>query len=190
MKKALCAGLAFALLFTVTACGSRREEAHSDKMPEFSTAAPSDAAPENPAESETETAQAEVLPTASQETIEQEATKMIIQVGDTTFTATLAENSSVDALKELISSVPLALHMSDYANIEKEADLGVTLPQNNEQINTQAGDIILYQGRTLVIYYDTNSWSLTPIGKIDNVDAEVLRAALGDGDVAVTLWLK
>jgi len=77
--------------------------------------------------------------------------------------------------------------MSDYASMEKGADLGVTLPQNNEPMNTQVGDIILYQGRTFVIYYDTNSWSLTPIGKIDNVDEESLRAALGTGDVTVTL---
>ena len=80
--------------------------------------------------------------------------------------------------------------MSDYAGMEKGADLGITLPQNNEQMNTQAGDIILYQGRTFVIYYDTNSWSLTPIGKIDNVDAEKLREALGSGDVTVTLSLE
>lgn len=116
--------------------------------------------------------------------------KMKIQVGDTTFTATLAENSSVDALKELMADGPLTLHMSDYAHMEKGADLGVTLPQNNKQMNTQAGDIILYQGRTFVIYYDTNSWSLTPIGKIDNVDAESLRTALGAGDVTVTLSLE
>lgn len=129
---------------------------------------------------------------STQENTEMERTemKMKIQIGDTSFTATLAENSSVDALKELMADGPLTLHMSDYANMEKGADLGVTLPQNNEPMNTQAGDIILYQGRTFVIYYDTNSWSLMPIGKIDNVDAESLRAALGTGDVTVTLSLE
>lgn len=135
----------------------------------------------------------EIQPTESaQESTEQEGTemKMKIQVGDTTFMATLAENSSVDAFKELMTDGPLTLNMSDYANMEKGADLGVTLPQNNEQMNTQAGDIILYQGRTFVIYYDTNSWSLTPIGKIDNVDAESLRTALGTGDVTVILSLE
>ena len=116
--------------------------------------------------------------------------KMKIQIGETTFTATLADNSSVDALKELMTDEPLTLNMSDYANMEKGVDLGVSLPQNNEQMNTQAGDIILYQGRTFVIYYDTNSWSLTPIGKIDNVDAEELREVLGTGDVTVTLSLE
>jgi len=166
MKKILCVALSFIILLTVIACGNSRKE------------------------TETRAAQTEVQPIEStQESTEQEAAemKMKIQVGETIFTATLAENSSVDALKELMADGPLTLNMSDYANMEKGADLGVTLPQNNEQMNTQAGDIILYQGRTFVIYYDTNSWSLTPIGKIDNVDAESLKAALGTGDVTVTL---
>lgn len=125
------------------------------------------------------------------EETEQEETemKLKIQVGDTTFTATLAENSTVDAFKELLADGPLTLDMHDYAQMEKGADLGVTLPENNQSMNTQPGDIILYQGRTFVIYYDTNSWSLTPIGKIDQVDPQTLRDTLGDGDVMVTLSL-
>ncbi len=174
MKKIICEALLFVLLFTTMACGSSGEEAK---------------------ESETEagTARTEIQPTEfTQKNTEQEATgmKMKIQIGDTAFTATLEENSSVDALRELMADGPLTLNMSDYAGMEKGADLGVTLPQNNEQMNTQAGDIILYRGRTFVIYYDTNSWSLTPIGKIDDVDAEGLRTALGDGDVTVTLSLE
>lgn len=123
-------------------------------------------------------------------TMQEAGMKMKIQVGDTIFTATLTDNSSVDALKELMAEGSLTLNMSDYAGMEKGADLGVTLPQNNEQMQTQAGDIILYQGRTFVIYYDTNSWCLTPIGKIDNVDAVELKEALGTGDVTVTLTIE
>ncbi len=197
MKKIICVALAFTLLFTIMACGSTGKEENYGIKPEFSTneSAPSDAEPEDAKESETETGeiQTEIQPAEStQESTEQEGTemKMKIQVGDITFMATLAENSSVDALRELMADGPLTLDMSDYANMEKGADLGVTLPQNNEQMNTQAGDIILYQGRTFVIYYDTNSWSLTPIGKIDNVDAESLRTALGTGDVTVVLSLE
>lgn len=111
--------------------------------------------------------------------------KMTVKAGNETFTATLENNSSVEALKEMMKDKPLTLEMSDYANMEKGADLGKTLPQNNVHMNTKAGDIILYQGRTLVIYYDTNSWSLTPIGKIDNVDADKLKKALGSGNVTV-----
>ena len=113
--------------------------------------------------------------------------KMKLEIAGETFTATLENNSSVEALGELLEQGPLTFEMEDYAGMEKGADLGTTLPQNNRQMNTQPGDIILYQGRTLVIYYDTNSWSLTPIGKIDGVSAEELRQALGSGDVTVTI---
>lgn len=184
MKKRICTVLFFTALCTITACGislgepngakgsasSENKGQSFDRELEISTALPNQPDAESEEEPGTETEM-----------------KMKIQVGDATFTATLAENSSVDALMELMEDGSLILDMSDYANMEKGADLGVTLPQNNEQMNVQAGDIILYQGRTFVIYYDTNSWSLTPIAKIDNVDAEELREALGTGDVTVTI---
>ena len=150
-------------------------------------------ATEQPAESASEpTEQSSEAPTeATTSDTDKEETQMLhIQAGESEFTATWADNSSVDALKELLAEGPLTLTMSDYAQMEKGADLGVRLPQNNQQMNTTAGDIILYQGRTLVIYYDQNSWSLTPIAKIEGVDAEKLRAALGDGDVTVTFSLE
>ena len=172
MKKMIYTILVFTVLCMITACGNSKEEQKVNKKSEIST--------------EIKTAESDG------ENTEQEVTemKMKVQVGDTVFTATLAENSSVDALKELMADGPLTLNMSDYAGMEKGADLGITLPQNNEQMNTRAGDIILYQGRTFAIYYDTNSWSLTPIGKIDNVDPEELRKVLGSGDVTVTLFLE
>lgn len=182
MKKTICMVLFFAVLLTVAACKNTQKDQSPDREQEIETG--------TVLSSEVQT---EIQPIeAAQENEEQEITemKMKVQIGDTIFTATLVDNSSVDALKELMADGPLTLNMSDYANMEKGADLGVTLPQNNEQMNTQAGDIILYQGRTFAIYYDTNSWSLTPIGKIDNVDAEELKEALGTGDVTVTLSIE
>ena len=192
MKKLICTILVLTVLFMITACGSSKEEQNVNKESEISTALPAQPDTETGAASNTEV-QTELQPIEpTKENTEQEIAgmKMKVQVGDTVFMATLAENSSVDALKELMADGPLTLEMSDYAGMEKNADLGIALPQNNEQMNTQTGDIILYQGRTFVIYYDTNSWSLTPIGKIDNVDAKELREALGTGDVTVTLSLE
>lgn len=208
MKKLIYMALLFSVIFVIAACGNRQDNKNADGKTESSmssTAQPDAEAeeskqPEAEAESNTESStelsteeQIEAQPTESaQQNTEQEIEemKMKIQVGDTTFTATLADNSSVDALKELMADGPLTLNMSDYAGMEKGVDLGASLPQNNEQMNTQAGDIILYQGRTFAIYYDTNSWSLTPIGKIDNVSAKELREALGTGDVTVILSLE
>lgn len=180
MKRMLCIVLAIMTALAVMGCGNGKK---------IKMLAESDILETGQSISET---QAELEKESVQESTEQEEEelKMKIQVGDTIFTAALTDNSSVYALKELMSDGPLTLNMSDYAGMEKGADLGVTLPQNNEQMNTQAGDIILYQGRTFVIYYDTNSWSLTPIGKIEDVNAEELKETLGTGDVMVTISME
>ena len=112
-----------------------------------------------------------------------------ITIGDNVLTATLAENSSVDALKEALSEGPITVNMRDYGNMEKVGSLGMDLPRNDQQITTEAGDIILYQGSAFVIYYAPNSWNFTRLGKIDNITAEELRAILGDGNVTITLSL-
>lgn len=177
MRKRTFVTLVFILMLTITACSrvaAQNKEAadntHTDRNSSES---------KEPEEAGTEKTQKE-----------ESTVKMKLEMGDHIFTAVLEENSSVDALKELLADGPLTLHMMDYAGMEKGADLGTVLPENNVQMHTQAGDIILYQGKTFVIYYDTNSWSLTPIGKIENVDAAKLRQALGTGDVAVTVSLE
>ncbi len=118
-----------------------------------------------------------------------EETKMYLGIGDQVLTVKMADNTSVEALLALLAEGPLTLEMSDYASMEKGASLPEKLPENNEPMNTVPGDVILYQGRTFVIYYSTNSWSLTPLGKVQGVTAEKLRELLGDGDVTVTLSL-
>ena len=109
--------------------------------------------------------------------------------GGKTFTATLADNSSAEALIALLSQGDVTVEMEDYGNMEKVGPLGTSLPRNDRQTSTGPGDIILYLGKYLVIYYSTNSWNFTRIGKIDNTDGAQLKSALGNGDVTVTLSL-
>ncbi len=112
-----------------------------------------------------------------------------IQVGDETLTATLVNNSSVDALVELLQEGPLTIDMVDYGNMEKVGPIGTTLPSNNSSITAQPGDLILYQGSALVIYYKPNSWNFTRLGSINDKTSEELLEILGSGDVQVTLSL-
>lgn len=117
-------------------------------------------------------------------------TNMInIQVGDTILTAELSDNSSADALKELLAEGPLTVEMSDYGSFEKVGPIGTTLPRNDEQITTEPGDIILYQGNSITIYYDTNSWNFTRLGKITGMTGDELKKVLGDGSVEVIFSL-
>lgn len=112
-----------------------------------------------------------------------------LKISGKTFTATLVDNSSTQALKALLAKGDLTIRMEDYARMEKVGPIGTTLPRNDEQISTGPGDLILYQGRYFVIYYGRNNYSLTRLGKIDNVTESELKDVLGDGDVTVTLSL-
>lgn len=112
---------------------------------------------------------------------------MNITINDTTLTATMENNSSAQALLNMLQSGPLTIDMHDYAGMEKVGTLDTTLPTNDQQITTEPGDIILYQGNQVTIYYGNNQWSLTKLGHIDNVTAEELRQLLGSENVTVTL---
>ena len=121
--------------------------------------------------------------------LKSEASEIALTVAGRRLTVEWADNSTVDALRELLKKGAVTLDMSDYAGFEKGAPLPETLPQNNEPMNTDAGDIILYQGRQFVIYYDKNSYSLTPLGKITGVTKSELQTLLGAGNVTAILSL-
>jgi len=121
---------------------------------------------------------------------EENVSKIKLTIGDTILTATLIENSSSAKLMELLAENTITINMDDYGNMEKVGSLGSNLPTNNEQITTEAGDLILYQGNALVIYYAPNSWNFTRLGKIDDITTEELKRILGDGSITVKLSLK
>lgn len=114
--------------------------------------------------------------------------KMIVNVNGNSFTATLEDNKAVDTLVEMMREDPVTIQMSDYAGFEKVGDLGTDLPTSNRQTTTQAGDIVLYQGNQIVIFYGSNSWSYTRLGRIDDLTG--WKTALGDGDVTVIFSLE
>ena len=93
------------------------------------------------------------------------------------------ENESVEALKELR---PLKVKMSMYGGFEQVGSLGKSLPRSDEQITTEYGDIVLYSGNQIVLFYGSNSWAYTRLGHIDMTQEE-LTELLGNGDVEITL---
>lgn len=114
--------------------------------------------------------------------------KMNLQIGNNSFTATLESNTAVDALVDMMREAPVVIQMSDYSGFEKVGSLGTSLPTSNKQTTTQSGDIVLYNGNQIVIFYGSNSWSYTRLGRIDDLSG--WKEALGSGDVTVTFSLK
>jgi len=113
-----------------------------------------------------------------------------IKIREHILTVELVNNSTTIELKNRLKKGSITLNMKDYGNMEKVGDFDKSLPTNNEQISTDAGDVILYQGKSFVIYYDKNNWNLTRIGKVKNISKEELRKILGKGDIKIELYLE
>lgn len=111
---------------------------------------------------------------------------LYVTVGNTVLTANFEDNTSAEALAQLLMDNPLTVQMSDYAGMEKVGVIGTSLPRNDRQIDVGAGDIILYQGNQITIYYGTNSWNFTKLATIENVTGDELLKILGSGDAEVT----
>ena len=111
-----------------------------------------------------------------------------IEVNGNTFYADFEDNSSAKALKEKLQAGSLTLEMEDYGGFEKVGDLPFSLPTNDGNITTSAGDVILYQGNKLTIYYDTNTWNFTKVAKIRDADSS-LKSKLGEGNVKATFTI-
>ena len=113
--------------------------------------------------------------------------KMNVQIGDTFFTATLEDNAATSELIEMMREAPITISMNDYSGFEKVGPLGRSLTTNNHQTTTSAGDIVLYSGNQIVMFYGSNSWSYTRIGKIDDLTG--WEDALGNSSITVVFSL-
>lgn len=115
--------------------------------------------------------------------------KIVLSTGGDTMTATLVENEATSELCELLERGPVTIKMSDYGGFEKVGTLPRSFTTSNSQITTEPGDIMLYQGNNMVIFYGSNSWSYTRLGKIDSATVSNLKQFLGSGDINMTISL-
>ncbi len=109
-----------------------------------------------------------------------------VTVNDQTRTATLSGNASAAAFFDLLLNGPVTVEMHDYGSFEKVGPLGTSIVRSDEDITTTPGDIILYLGNQVTIYYDVNRWDLTLLGHIDDATSENMREFLGNGNPFVT----
>ena len=165
MRKLL--GFALPLCLTLLLlCGCGAEKQPLPAQPET---AGTQAAEETPQPSETVGAEEEAEPAPARSAADWE------------------DNASVRALRELCRESPLTISMSMYGGFEQVGSLGQSLPRNDVQTTTSAGDIVLYSGNQIVVFYGSNSWAYTRLGRVSDKTAEELTALLGNGDVTITI---
>ncbi len=120
---------------------------------------------------------------------EQQNLTMNLKLNNNTITVKLADNAATKALVERLKGGAVTYNAHDYGGFEKVGSLGFSLPSNDTYITTEPGDIMLYTSNQLCIFFDSNSWEYTPIGKIEGLSAQQLKDAFGTGEVSITLSL-
>ena len=118
---------------------------------------------------------------------EQEAEAMKLWIGETAVAVDWEDNDAVRALRELVAGQPLKIEMSMYGGFEQVGSIGTELPRSDAQTTTRAGDIVLYAGDQMVVFYGSNSWAYTRLGHITDQTPEQLKDLLGNGDVTMVV---
>lgn len=129
-----------------------------------------------------QTAPTETTPAEDTENTEKENTMQLF-IGETEVPVTWEDNASVEELKTLR---PISIQMSMYGGFEQVGPIGQSIVRDDRQTSTSFGDIVLYSGNQIVIFYGSNSWSYTRLGHIE-LSQEEMKGLLSNGDVTITI---
>lgn len=113
-----------------------------------------------------------------------------VKINDEIFDVKLENNSATQELVKELKKGNVTVTATEYGGFEKVGELGFSLPANDENVEANPGDIVLYQGDKVSLFYGSHLWSYTKLGKIDNVDSNKLKEVLGSGDVTLEFSLK
>lgn len=113
-----------------------------------------------------------------------------VQINEDIFDVELENNSAAQELIKELEKGNITVNATEYGGFEKVGELGFSLPTSDENINTEPGDIVLYQGDKISLFYGSHSWSYTKLGKIDNISSNELKEVLGPGNVTLVFSLE
>ena len=167
MRKILTALLCLIMVMNMMGCTER------EKQPEQETVIP---------DSEQETG------SDSQEASEVEKV-LCLYVNDRKLPVTWEDNDSVAEIRSIVNNDSLTVEMSMYGGFEQVGELGRNITRNDRQMTTSYGDIVLYSGSNIVIFYGSNSWSYTKLGHVE-LSQQEMTDLLGNGDVTVILTVE
>ena len=201
MKKRIGALLCVIMIAALAGCGKANDATPSEatkdtvsatQQPTAATEAPTQpataVATQAPA-TQAPPATAAPQPATQPPQVEEAAPEKVLEmkIGDTPVAVAWEDNEAVAALKEYCRDQILTIPMSMYGGFEQVGSIGTSLPQNDVQTTTQSGDIMLYSGDQIVVFYGSNSWAYTRLGHITDKSQDELTALLSNGDISISL---
>ena len=181
MKRLIAIVAALLLSLGLIACGAK-ETAPDDRVGEGGNAG----TVLNDRTGEGTTAE-DTTPTSVAHVTGKEGGDMILLIGDTPVRVAWEDNRTVETLRSMVATDPLTIPLSMYGGFEQVGSIGRSLPRDDRKITTEAGDIVLYSGNKIVLFYGSNTWEYTLLGRISGINERELTELLGNGDVSITL---
>ena len=123
------------------------------------------------------------------EEIEMNDNTMMVNINGQDFTVELEENAATKELLKRLENGEVIIETEDYGNFEKVGSLGFNLPRSDKRITTEPGDIVLYEGNKISLFYNSNTWEYTKIGHIQNIGQDELINVLGKENVTIKLHI-
>lgn len=128
------------------------------------------------------------IPDSNQdEAMQNKEEEMKLFIGDAEVSVLWEQNAAVADLEETVSEEAILIEMSMYGGFEQVGSIGRNLSRDDKQTTTTPGDLVLYNGNQLVVFYGSNSWSYTRLGKIQNLSEAELKEFLSNGDVTIKI---
>ena len=115
---------------------------------------------------------------------------MRLSINGTDVSVAWEQNQAVDDLKALADEGAIVAELHMYGGFEQVGPLGASLTASDEEMTTEPGDIVLYAGDQISIFYGSNSWAYTKLGRITDKTADEMAALLGNGDVSITITIQ
>ena len=125
-------------------------------------------------------------PTDLTQKTDAENMELIMKIDGTEVSVVWENNESVDAIRKLAASGGLEINMSMYGGFEQVGSIGQSIPRSDKKTTTKAGDIVLYSGNQVVVFYGSNSWAYTRLGRITGKTEQELAEMLGKKNVVLS----
>ena len=178
MKRVLLPGLCVIVLFGLLGCIEKRSVSFENHIPEEII--------DNGTESQISDEELEETEITDKSAIDDEKECMKLYFNDTEVPVIWEDNQTVQELIEESGKGDVVVQMSMYSDNEQVGSLGKSYTKNDEQITTHSGDIVLYSGDKIVVFYGSNSWAYTRLGKMNIPEGDVTEL-LSNGDITLKI---
>ena len=192
-EKMILIAFCMTIMFSMSACSGNAKNSGDNQKAGTEISTSENAETESSGENVMSEGTAKYQLTEKDESAEDEAigdSSMTMMIDGTKVNVEWEDNQAVERLRDMAEDGDITIQMSMYGGFEQVGSIGQSLPRDDKQTTTRSGDIVLYSGNQMVVFYGSNSWSYTRLGHISDKNEAEMADLLSQGDVKITISIE